>query len=79
MAEDPGPFDKAAHQELAERLYLAVECLEEDRRQLIHLHYFQGLSLKETAQVLGVATSTVKYRLREVMNTLRSEMKCESQ
>ncbi len=77
--EDPGPFGKAAHQELAERLYLAVERLKEDRRQLIHLHYYQGLSLKETAQVLGVATSTVKYRLREVMNALRYEVRCESQ
>ena len=77
--EEPDPFAKAAGQELAKRLYRAVERLEEDRRQLVHLHYYQGLSLKETAQVLGVARSTVKYRLREVMNSLRSEMRCESQ
>jgi len=40
----------------------------------VHLHYYQGLSLRETAQVLGVATSTVKYRLREVFKILRTNV-----
>jgi len=37
------------------------------------LHYYQGLSLKETAEVLNIATSTVKYRLREALDVLRTQ------
>jgi len=51
-----------------------VEQLEEDARQVIHLHYYQHLSLLETAEVLGVATSTVKYRLRGALELLRLRM-----
>jgi RNA polymerase sigma factor (sigma-70 family) len=45
--------------------------LDEDKKHVVHLHYYQGLSIRETAKVLNVATSTVKYRLREVFKTLR--------
>jgi len=48
--------------------------LGEDARQTVHLHYYQGLSLAETAEILGVATSTVKYRLREALEFLRARM-----
>jgi len=33
------------------------------------------LSLQETAEALGVATSTVKYRLREALEFLRAQTK----
>jgi RNA polymerase sigma-70 factor (ECF subfamily) len=71
---NPGPLANAGDRQLAQRLYEAVDRLEEDRKQIIHLHYYQGLSLKETARVLGIATSTVKYRLREVLKILRARI-----
>ncbi len=70
----PGPFEIAADRQMAQRLYKAVDQLDENKRQVVHLHYYQGLTLRETAQVLNVAISTVKYRLRVVMKVLRSKM-----
>ncbi len=72
-ADGPSPFEDTAERELARQLYALVEQLGEDAKQTVHLHYYQGLSLKETAEVLGVATSTVKYRLREALDLLRSQ------
>jgi len=72
-ANGPSPFDDAADRDLAHRLYALVERLEDGSREVIHLHYYQGLSLSETARALGVATSTVKYRLREALGFLRSQ------
>ena len=75
--ETPGPFANLAERQLAQQLYEAVDWLDEDKKQVVHLHYYQGLSLKETAKVLGVATSTVKYRLREVFKILRTKIGIE--
>jgi RNA polymerase sigma-70 factor (ECF subfamily) len=74
LNNDPGPFANTAQRQLAYRLYEAVDQLDEDKKQVVHLHYYQGLSLKETAKVLDIATSTVKYRLREVFKTLRTKI-----
>lgn len=71
-ADGPSPFESAAERDQAARLYALVTQLEDENRETVHLHYFQGLSLKETAEALDVATSTVKYRLRESLNALRS-------
>jgi len=51
-----------------------VDQLDEDKKLVVHLHYYQGLSIRETAKVLDVATSTVKYRLREVFKILRVKL-----
>ncbi|MBN2317086.1 MAG: RNA polymerase sigma factor [Sedimentisphaerales bacterium] len=74
MDTNPGPLENAADRQLAQRLYEAVDRLDEDKKHVIHLHYYQGLSIRETAQVLGIATSTVKYRLREVFKILRIKL-----
>ena len=68
------PFEDAAERDLALRLYALVERLEEEARQVLHLHYYQELSIAETAEVLGVSGSTVKYRLRAALEQLRSRM-----
>ena len=74
---NPGPAEKLAQRQLSRQLYEAVDRLDEDKKQTIHLHYYQGLSLRETAKVLGIATSTVKYRLREVLRILRTKIDVE--
>lgn len=71
-AAGPSPFEDALEKDLARRLFRAVEQLEEDKREAVHLHYYQGLTLSETADALGVAVSTVKYRLRDALNSLRA-------
>jgi len=75
--DSQSPFAIAAERQAAQRLYQAVDRLDDDKRYIVHLHYYQGLSLKETAKVLGIATSTVKYRLREVLKILRVKMSTE--
>ncbi|MBN2182377.1 MAG: RNA polymerase sigma factor [Sedimentisphaerales bacterium] len=72
--QNPGPFANAAGNQLAQQLYQAVEQLNDDKKHVVHLHYYQGLSIRETAKVLGIATSTVKYRLREVFKILKSKV-----
>ncbi len=72
VADGPSPFEDTAERDQAGRLYALVEQLDENGREVVHLHYYQGLSLKETAEVLNIATSTVNYRLREALNALRS-------
>ena len=74
---NPGPFANIAERQWAQRLYEAVELLDEDKKYTVHLHYYQGLSIRQTAQVLGIATSTVKYRLREVFKILRHKLEAE--
>ena len=72
--KNPGPYANVAERQLARRLYETVDQLDEDKRHVVHLHYYQGLSIRETAKVLGIATSTVKYRLREVFKALRIKL-----
>jgi DNA-directed RNA polymerase specialized sigma24 family protein len=43
-------------------------------RHAIHLHYYEGLSIADTAEVLEVATSTIKYRLRQGLEQLRQRV-----
>ena len=70
----PGPFANLAERQLAQHLYEAVDQLDEDKKHVVHLHYYQGLSIRETAKVLNIATSTVKYRLREVFKVLKTKL-----
>jgi len=74
---NPGPFANTAQRQIAKRLYKAVDQLDDGKKHIVHLHYYQGMSLRETAKVLDISTSTVKYRLREVLRILRSKIGVE--
>ena len=57
-----------------------VENLPEDEREVVNLHYYEGLTLEESAELLGLSTSTVKrrwhaarLRICEAMNRGRTE------
>src|SRR4051812_7773595 len=73
-AEGLNPSDDAAEKDLANQLYALVEQLPDDTRETLHLHYYQGLTLQETAGALDIATSTVKYRPRCGLDFLRNRM-----
>ncbi|HMJ91146.1 MAG TPA: RNA polymerase sigma factor, partial [Candidatus Acidoferrum sp.] len=73
-ADGPGPLENAVERDAAQQLYRAVEQLDDGQRDVVHLHYYQSLSLQETAEALGIATSTVKYRLRNALATLQSRL-----
>jgi RNA polymerase sigma-70 factor (ECF subfamily) len=74
-SEEPLPSEAASERELAAQLYEQVDALEEGIRQAIHLHYYEGLTLAETAEALDVAASTVKYRLRQGLDQLRQRLR----
>ncbi len=67
------PADAVAQSDLARKLFAAVDQLEAGLRESVHLHYYQGLTLQETADAMNVATSTVKYRLRQALDELKRE------
>jgi RNA polymerase sigma-70 factor (ECF subfamily) len=70
---DPTPDETAARSDLAANLFAWVDALEAEVRDTVHLHYYQELTLQETADALGVATSTVKYRLRQGLAQLQKK------
>lgn len=71
---NPGPYVRAADRQTAQRLYAAVDRLDEEQRHVVHLHYYQQLSIRQTAQVLNVAASTVKNRLHEALRILKATL-----
>ncbi len=68
----PSPSEEAAAADLAHVLYAAVDRLPSDLRETVHLHYYQELTLQETADALGISASTVKYRLRAALDELQA-------
>ncbi len=67
----PGPLKSLEQKQIVEKLYKAVENLDEDKRAVIHLRYYQRLTIKETAFVLDVSVGTVKYRLKQILKELK--------
>lgn len=48
-----------------------VAALPEAQRTVLHLHYYEGYSLREIARLLGVTVPTVKMRLKRGRDVLR--------
>lgn len=74
VATGPTPAELSAQTDLAAALFQHVDNLPAELRDTVHLHYYQELTLQETADALGIATSTVKYRLRQALETLQKQM-----
>ena len=74
----PQPDETTATIDMRATLYKHVEALEPDVRATVHCHYYQDLTLQETADALGIATSTVKYRLRQALEHLKKNLATES-
>jgi len=74
ISTELAPDEIASRNELAATLYAAVDRLTPEWRDTIHLHYYQELTLQETADAMDVATSTVKYRLRQALCELEGKM-----
>ncbi len=73
-ASEVSPDERAAQTDSAARVHAAVDRLEPDLRDIVQLHYYQELTLQETADAMGVATSTVKYRLRQALIELQKKL-----
>ena len=65
----------AAPEPEAEPLLTAVRALPEKYSAVIHLHYYEGYSIQEIANLLGVPVSTVGTRLARGRERLRRLLK----
>jgi RNA polymerase sigma factor (sigma-70 family) len=74
QAHTPNPYDSALASEESHRLYHALDCLKPADRDVVVLHFLQGLSYEELAAVLGQPTGTVKWRTRLALEKLRSAL-----
>lgn len=51
----PTPLDVAMQQEMVEKLHVLIEALPEPARDLIHAAYFEGLTLKDAGERMGMS------------------------
>lgn len=67
--------------DLEDRLMLeaAIRNLPEAYREVVVLHYYQGLKLRQVAQVLNIGLPLAKYRLKQAKELLRKETAYESE
>jgi RNA polymerase sigma factor (sigma-70 family) len=66
-AAHPSPFDTALKQQDLALLYRAIRELPEEKRELLVLSRFQGLSYEQIGRITGCETGTVKVRVFRVM------------
>jgi len=76
----PTPFDAVSRQQDRALLYRAMRELPEDKRELLILSRFQGLSYEQIGRIVGCETGTVKVRVfravravGEIFSNLRKE------
>ena len=76
-APEATPAEIVAQTDIAAAVYGSVDELAPDLRDTVQLHYYQELTLQETADAMDVATSTVKYRLRQALAELQRKLASE--
>jgi RNA polymerase sigma-70 factor (ECF subfamily) len=68
----PDPYEAYAKQQDLALLHRAMKELPDDKRELIVLSRFQGLSYEQIGQIVGAATGTVKVRVFRAMKEMSS-------
>ncbi len=76
-AASPSPLEAAAQDDEARRLYAALERVDPADRVLLVLHYLQGLSYREMADVTGEPAGTVKWRTSLALDRMRTLLTAE--
>jgi RNA polymerase sigma-70 factor (ECF subfamily) len=67
----PTPVEAAVRTEQRLLVGKALDNLPEDQRSVVILHYTGGLSVRETAEAIGIPVGTAKSRLHTALTTLR--------
>jgi RNA polymerase sigma factor (sigma-70 family) len=73
-ASDPGPEQRAGHQEDSDRLYAALSLLPEEQRRAIVLSGLLGHSAREVGELEGIPLGTAKTRIRTALMRLRTAL-----
>ena len=66
-----GPLQKMLDDERERLIYKILDRLDQKLREMIVLHYFQGLSFSEMSEVLGEPVGTVKWRVHKALARLK--------
>jgi RNA polymerase sigma factor (sigma-70 family) len=66
----PSPYETLAKQQDLALLHRAMRELPEDKRELIVLSRFQGLTYEQIGQIVGCETGTVKVRVFRAMKEM---------
>lgn len=66
----PNPFETAAKRQELTLLYRAMRELPEEKRELLVLSRFQGLTHEQIGQILGCEAGTVKVRVFRAMKDI---------
>jgi RNA polymerase sigma-70 factor (ECF subfamily) len=75
--EDPTAnhgFASVAHRDQLERGFRRLPM---EQREVVVLHHYAAMPLKEVAQVLGIPTGTVSSRLSRAMSALRAALEAD--
>lgn len=72
--EDGCLEEKAFSQKEHSELYEAVRQLPQKYRTLVHLYYYEGYSIKEISDILGLKESTVQTRLMRGRRRLKNAL-----
>jgi RNA polymerase sigma-70 factor (ECF subfamily) len=73
-ASEDSPDQVVQRSDEAAAVYALVDTLEPELRDTLHLHFYQDLTLQETAEVMNVALSTVKYRKQQALAQLQKSL-----
>lgn len=71
----PSPRSRASGREFAGRLREELRKLKPEQREVIVLHYLNGLKYREIARVLGCPIGTVQSRLHAGLKIVRERLK----
>ena len=78
QAKTPDPYESALASDENRNLYRALDRLKPAERDVVVLHYLQGLSFEDTAAVVEQPTGTVKWRSRQALEQLRTALASNS-
>jgi RNA polymerase sigma factor (sigma-70 family) len=74
MAPDPTPEQAAEARELLALVRTAIEFLPKREREVVLMHYLDGLTCQEIAALLGERTGAVRVRLHRARRRLRTHL-----
>ena len=71
LAPEATPAEDAERADEAGRVRAALECLTGKEREVVLLHFYDGMTLTEVAEALAVPAGTVKSRLHAALMRLK--------
>ncbi len=74
MDSSPGPRTAASETDKFRVIFRSLDKLDEKFREVVLLHYMDGLTRKQIAELLDIPENTVKSRLRVALERVRARL-----